>query len=368
MVTRHDEQLEIVAPSEEDVDPKMAVMGYPNVGMGNMTWEEGKGHGAIPARPLPSPKEMSTAQRRIHDLIHLPYDPGCGICVSCRRPNNHHRSVKDSEKTIPPVVEDYGFPKTSDEDTPMTLLIMRGYPYKIWMCCKVPGKGRDPRVVARIVRYIKETGLTHFAYRTNREPAITAMIDEACALSGRKGIKVGPDNDDVAADCGLQPGDLAMDGALKTDDLNVSEAPHVVSDLNVESTHTAVPELSHPGESQSNGLAEKSVRDFTDQFRTLKTALKSRLKSRLASDHPVIAWLVEHTAYVLNKFAIGSDGKTAYGRLHGREGRERICEFGERIMWYVPKKMRAKLDQRWISGIAWQDRWLATNTLWVWLW
>ena len=53
------------------------------------------------------------------------------------------------------------------------------------------------------------------------------MFDEACALSGRKGFKVGPDNDDVAADCGLQPGDLAMDGALKTDDLHVSETPHV---------------------------------------------------------------------------------------------------------------------------------------------
>ena len=152
MVTRHDEQLEIVAPSEEDVDPKMVLMGELIVGKEDITWEEGKGPGAIPARRLPSPKDISTAQRRIHDLTHLPYDPGCGICVSCRLPNNHQRGVKDSEGTIPLVVEDYGFPKTSEEDTPTTLLIMRRYPYKILMCCKVPGKGRDPRVVARIVR------------------------------------------------------------------------------------------------------------------------------------------------------------------------------------------------------------------------
>ena len=66
MVTRHDEQLEIVAPSEDDVDPKMALMGEPIVGMETMTWEEGKAPGAIPARPIPSPKEMPTAQRRIH--------------------------------------------------------------------------------------------------------------------------------------------------------------------------------------------------------------------------------------------------------------------------------------------------------------
>ena len=86
--------------------------------------------------------------------------------------------------TIPLVVEDYGFPKTADDNTTMTLLVMRGDPYKTSMCCKVPGKGRDPQVVAKIVRLIKETGLTHFAYRSDREPAITAMIDEACTLSG----------------------------------------------------------------------------------------------------------------------------------------------------------------------------------------
>ena len=54
MVTHHDEHLEeIVVPDEEDVDPKMALMGEPIVGMENMTWEEGKGPGAIPAKPLP---------------------------------------------------------------------------------------------------------------------------------------------------------------------------------------------------------------------------------------------------------------------------------------------------------------------------
>ena len=144
LVAHHDE-LEIGALAEEDVDPKMALMGEPIVGTETVTWDEGKGPGAIPARPLPSPKEMSVAQRRIHDITHLPYDPGCGICVSCRRPNSHHRTVKNSERTIPLLVADYGFPKNSDDDTTMTLLIMRVYPYKIYMCCAVPGKGRDPQ-------------------------------------------------------------------------------------------------------------------------------------------------------------------------------------------------------------------------------
>ena len=90
---------------------------------------------------------------------------------------------------------------------------------------------------------------------------------------------------------------------------------------------------------------------FEDPFRTLKLSLETRIKHRLPSNHPVTAWLVEHTAWILNTFHLGADGRTAYGRLHGREGRERICEFGEVVTWFVPKKLRSKLDQRWKYGI-----------------
>ena len=75
---------------EEVVDPRHAMLKEPIVGHEVVTYEEGKGNGAILPKPLPSPKEMSDAQRRIHDITHMPYDPGCAICVSCRRPNDHH--------------------------------------------------------------------------------------------------------------------------------------------------------------------------------------------------------------------------------------------------------------------------------------
>ena len=95
-------------------------------------------------------------------LLTCPTTPDAGYACRAGAPS-HHRTVKNSERTIPLLVADYGFRKNSDDDTTMTLLIMRVYPYKIYMCCAVPGKGRDPQVVARIVRFIKETGLTHFA-------------------------------------------------------------------------------------------------------------------------------------------------------------------------------------------------------------
>ena len=108
--------------------------------------------------------------------------------------------------------------------------------------------------------------------------------------------------------------------------------------------------MTHPGESQSNGLAERAKGIFEDHYRTLKSAFEQRLKRRIPTSHPVIAWLAEHTAWVLNRFHLDREGRTAYGRLHGREGKERVCEFGERVMWFVPKKLRSKLDQRWRYG------------------
>ena len=87
------------------------------------------------------------------------------------------------------MVGDYAFPKHSDEIEPLTVLVIRVYPYKMYLCCVVPFKGRDPMVVSRIAKFIKDCGLTQFTYRSDREPAITAMFDDAVALSGRNGSR-----------------------------------------------------------------------------------------------------------------------------------------------------------------------------------
>ena len=119
----------------------------------------------------------------------------------------------------------------------------------------------------------------------------------------------------------------------------------------VDKARVAVPEHSHPGESQSNGLSERSVRELIDEVRTLKMSTEQRLKERLPNTHAVMSWLIEHAAYMLNRCNLGTDGRTAYGRLHGKESTAKLCEFAERVLWYVPKKHRAKLDARWRYGV-----------------
>ena len=108
----------------------------------------------------------------------------------------------------------------------------------------------------------------------------------------------------------------------------------------------AVPEHSALGESQSNGVAERNVQKFEDLLRTHKAALEDNLKVRIPSNHLRIPRLIEHVAMLKNKYSINADGKTPYEHMHGRKCNAKIVEFGERCYYYVPKKLRAKLDKR----------------------
>ena len=295
------------------------VVDDPIVGEALTTLDE-SGPGALAPRTIPAPKEMSTIEREKHFANgHLPYDPRCEICVQCKRPNTPHLKSNESERTIPLLVGDYGFIKDGADEDNATILVLKLYPYKLVFACLVNGKGSDPLAVARLCRFIMECGLVHFAYRSDREPAIVSLIQDACAMAGRNGVSIQAIED---------------------------EAP----EPEVERAQVAVPEHSHPGESQSNGLAERAIREVVDEIRTLKMSLERRVKGRLANNHPVMAWMIEHAAYMLNRCKLDTDGRTAYGRLHGKESTARLCEFGERILWYVPKKHRAKLDARWRYG------------------
>ena len=305
---------------EEELDPKSVVVDDVIAGKGIVTLDQ-HGPGALQPKQIPGPEEMSKLERERHFAAgHLPYDPRCAICASCKKPNSPHLKGHESERTIPLLVGDYGFIRDGADDENVTVLVLKLFPYKLLFACVVPSKGSDPLVVARLCRFIMECGLTHFAYRSDREPAIVSLLQDACAMAGRNSVKVQAVED---------------------------EAP----DPEVERAQVAVPEHSHPGESQSNGLAESSMKELIDEVRTLKMSTEHRIQGRLPNNHPAMSWLVEHAAYMLNRCKLDTDGRTAYGRLHGKESSAKLCEFAERILWYVPKKHRAKLDARWRYGL-----------------
>ena len=82
---------------------------------------------------------------------------------------------------------------------------------------------------------------------------------------------------------------------------------------------TAVLEHSTVGESQSNGIPERQVQKFEDLLRTHQAAVEDSLKHRTPSKGPLMLWLIEHVAAVLNRYSFDDEGKTPYEHMHGRK-------------------------------------------------
>ena len=88
--------------------------------------------------------------------------------------------------------------------------------------------------------------------------------------------------------------------------------------------------------------------------RTLKVALEARIGATkpIPCSHAIVSWIFERAAWSLTKYGLNPEGRTPWGLLHGREARERVAEFGEKVLYYLPKQTRAKMDVRWRYGIV----------------
>ena len=84
-------------------------------------------------------------------------------------------------------------------------------------------------------------------------------------------------------------------------------------------------------ESQSNGIAERKIQADEDLLRTTRAALQGRLNMQIPMRHPIMQWLMENVASVMNRYAVGNDALTAYQRLHGRRATSKAVEFGEKV-------------------------------------
>ena len=66
----------------------------------------------------------------------------------------------------------------------------------------------------------------------------------------------------------------------------------------------------------------------------------------------IFAWLVEHVADVINRYHVGSDGKTVFRRLRGRPYGGEYFEFGSPINHRVTGRAPGGIMQeRWMPGI-----------------
>lgn len=252
------------------------------------------------------PRQPTKSEVDKHNLTHVHYRDWCPHCLAARRPNSHHKSQHlRNGRSVPLFCSDYCYPRDAEDEEPLTTMVGRLFPAGAFFASGCDTKGADDDVVRRLSQFFKESGVAKMVYKSDQESPLKTAIEETLRRTGKSGTF---------------------------------------------ESYEAVPEYSAVGESASNGRAERAVQIVEDLLRTLKSALESRIGARLPVKHPVMRWLIEHTASLLNRFKVMPNGMTPYQALHGKRHDLKIVEFGEQVFYSVPKRLRSKLCLRWRLG------------------
>ena len=179
---------------------------------------------------------------------------------------NASTSVGGKETTIPAIATDYGYLIERDD----LLQEAAGAPILVSKCDRdrwfgaaiVPTKGADEYAVAELKNDVIGSGFTEILVRSDNEPAILALKESAAT-------------------------------ALKLAGVNVKTEESALYD------------------SQSNGLAESTVKDVNEAVRTNLACLVRRFGQEFPGGHPVLTLLVKYSVAMVNGCRRGPDGKTA---------------------------------------------------------
>ena len=86
-------------------------------------------------------------------------------------------------------------------------------------------------------------------------------------------------------------------------------------------------------ESKSNGLIERAVRNWRDQYRTLRHQIERRMKEPLPKNGALSSWLVTWAADVINKYRIQANGRTAFEMMTQHRCKHLSIGFGEKVFF-----------------------------------
>ena len=255
---------------------------------------------------LHNPSMPSRAERENHNLTHLPFRSWCDHCVRGRGEGAPHFRAGESEGGHE-LHMDFCFMGEQADQRKMTILVARERRTRMTLASVAPSKAHNEFLAGRIQAFLRELGLDRgdLVVKTDQEPAMRALIGE---VARRR----------------------AADGGGR-----------------------CVVEHSPVGESQSNGVIERAVKSVEGQVRVAKLALEARVAGRVGPGHAAMSWLVEYAAFLLNRFEVGKDGRTAYERNKGKPAKTHGIEFGE-IVWWRRRPagdLAAKLSSLWESGV-----------------
>ena len=257
---------------------------------------------------VPTRKEIDE-----HFPLHVHYRSWCPHCQAGRSTSQQHRGSQEDEVLGPCVSMDYAFKYDDEKEeatSPVLLAVDKGSG-AIW-ALEVGAKGVDTGAGAR-------------------------WLSDRLNFAGYRGTKVTIMSDQ-------EPSIIALKNAIAVQ--RDAETAFVESPVR---------------QSKCNGLVERAIRNWRDQYRTLRHFLEHRMGEKLKEGSALSTWLVTWAAEIINKYRIQSSGRTAYEQLTSRRCNHVVLGFGEKVFFQHTEAK--KDDYRKDVGIFWA---LATETTLIW--
>ena len=258
--------------------------------------EQQEGHRA---RSPTAPTAPSEQERQEHMLTHVPFRSWCPHCVRGKAVESPHRRVQAEADEMARVEMDYMYLASDTDESGVTVLGLVDCKSGAMAYYVVVGKGPVEYAIQAAVHAVEEWGHRNFILQTDQDHSVTKLAAE---------VK------------------KRLDGEIRL---------------------RHAPKYSHG----SNGHVERAHQSVQGQVRTMKIRLEEVYGIKLTPQHVLVPWLVRHAAWVLTHYLIKDDGRTAFGRLRGKEYKADIVEFGEQVWFKDPAKAHAKFDERWASGV-----------------
>ena len=252
--------------------------------------EDEEEHEAAKPRIIKDPGEPSAAEREEHDVMgHVPYRSWCAHCVRGGAVDQAHRTREAKSSDVPIVGMDYAFMNSKDDD--------------------------DSKATPILVIKCSESGAICSHLVPQKGTAHEWIVDRVIAVLENLGYG----KRKVIIKCDQEPAIVDLQKKI------------------IKKRENVIPENSPVGDSQSNGLVERAIQSVKKQVRIIKDALDHRLGSKLAPNSTVLLWLIEYARTVVSRYGVGKDGKTAYQRIRGNRAQRPMAEFGEQVLFKLPK-------------------------------
>jgi hypothetical protein len=220
-------------------------------------------------KELADPRRPSSKEVEKHRRTHVPYRNWCNICVRAKGRDWDHRREVGKERGLSEYSFDYCFP--GDElGYKLTVLVGRERVTGASFATAVPTKGSTGRfTIKKMLEFVEELGdgSQQIVVKTDQEPSIEAVVGEL--------VKEREEGRTI-----------------------VEESPKQSSG--------------------SNGIVERCVQGTEVHLRVILLEFESRVGEEVDAKEPIVTFMPEYAAYLLNRLEVGKDGKQ-----HMKESKER---------------------------------------------